>query len=665
MNSFLPISKYAKAILFAFVYFSGSSILAQSKMDSLKNNILLAQGNDSIQAERYMDVAFEILFYTSDDLETGIDYINMAIALSEKKPYIGQLMTEYNYIGIVRREQGKSLESITAYKKALALGEEEYKKTTPERKKKLDKNLPKIKDNIANVYNEIGNIDKALKVRFSVIEDLKKQKDKEGLAVAYGNIAGDFMKAKKYKKAINYSHEGKALYKVDSNNKSLPYLYGNLGVCYDQLGKQDSALQYYLLCRSICKDYKQLYLDNEAFIANLYAKQKKYKLSNRTFENLFAEYKSDSKNNSLNYYKLLAAESYLAQDNFSKASKLFNEAKNYLVTDKLAKRKKLGEVGMKISELSKNYKEALSYSNLFHSAKDSMNNARRDSSFHLIESKYNVAKKQETINAQKIKIRNFGLGLLGLLALAVIAGLLFFNYKKQQSLKEKLATQEVKAKEAEIENLKKENQLISMSAMIEGQEEERKRIAQDLHDNIGTLMTSIKMKFLSIQKEIESIQQMNIADELDGMINNASQEVRRISHRMTPKILEHAGLHDSVKELETQLIENNIEVKANLEALKGINDKKLELNIYRIIQEAYNNIIKHSGADKVSIVTSKKDDALTLRIRDNGKGISQEKWDDKNTLGLNGIKSRVNYLKGEFKLVEDEGAHFKIIIPLA
>lgn len=655
-----------KSIILLSILLSLNVVLfAQSKMDSLKNNIQLAAGNDSIQAERYMDVAFEILFYTSDELETGLEYIHKAIKLSEKGPYIGQLMTEHNYIGIVKREQGKSEEAITAYKKTIALGEEEYKKSTPERRKKLDKNLPKVKDNIANVYNEIGKIDEALQVRLSVIADLKRQKDKEGLAVAYGNISGDFMKAHKYEQAIDYSQKGIALYKVDSNNKSLPYLYGNLGLCYDRLGDQDSALHYYLLCRAISKDFKQLYLDNEAYIASLYASQKKYTLSNRTFENLFSQYETNSNNGNLNYYKLLAAESYLEQNNFSKARQLFEQSKDHLTTDKLAKRKKLGEVGMRINRESNNYREALLYADIFHNAKDSMNNARRDSSFHLIENKYNVAKKQETINAQKVKIRNYGLGLLGLLALGIIAALLFYNYKKQQTLKEKLASQEAKAKESEIENLKKENQLISMSSMIEGQEEERKRIAQDLHDNIGTLMTSIKMKFLTIQKEIESISKMNITDELDGMINSASQEVRRISHRMTPKILEHAGLHDSVKELEVQLTENNIEVKSNIEALKGIDDKKIELNLYRIVQETYNNIIKHSGADKVSIVTDKESDSLTLRIRDNGKGISLDKWEDKNTLGLNGIKSRVNYLNGKLKLVKDSGTHFKITIPLA
>ena len=164
-------------------------------MDSLRQNILDAKGNDSLQSERYIDMAFEILFNTTDDLEKGIENINKAIALSEKKPHIGLLMSEYNYIGTVRREQGRSQESIDAYQKALSLGEEQYKTATAKRKQTLDKHIPYIKGNIASVYNRQGKLEKALAMRLSVIEDLKKQlssiefkvTQKEGTEPAFKN----------------------------------------------------------------------------------------------------------------------------------------------------------------------------------------------------------------------------------------------------------------------------------------------------------------------------------------------------------------------------------------------------------------------------------------------------------------------------------------------
>lgn len=645
------------------IFFCTPILIAQTKMDSFKNNIRLAKGNDSLQAERYMDLAFDVLAYNPDELEIGIENIKSAIVLSSKHQNIPQLMTEYNYIGIVRRQQGRYEESILAHQKALSLGEEEYKTATAKRKKTLEIHIPKIKGNIASVYNEQSKFDEALEVRLSVIDDLKKQNDADGLAKAYGNITSDFIQAHKYKKAIEYAQKGKAVYKNDTENIELSALYGNMGICHASLGNLDSALYYFLICRKISKSKKQLHLDNEADIAKLYAAQKKYILSNQTFDNLFAQYDVNSKNHNLNFYKLLAAESYLKQNNFTKANQLFNQAKDNIVAELLPERKKLGEVGMKINRYYKNYKEALRYADLFHEVKDSMNIARRDSSFRVIESKYQVGQKEVKINRQKIKLRNFSLGLVGALALLVIGGILFFGYRRKMNLEKKLTQEKTEKQLIEIENLKKEVKIISMQSMIEGQEEERKRIARDLHDNIGTLMTSIKMKVLAIQREVQNLEKMNIATELDSMIDSATQQVRRISYSMTPIALDISGLAPAIKDLGLQLTENNIELHANLKTLEKIEDKKLSINIYRILQELIQNIIKHAQATEVSIDISEKENNIIMRVRDNGIGMSQEKWDTSKSIGVNNIKSRVNYLNGTVKLVADIGTHFKISFP--
>ena len=89
--------------------------------------------------------------------------------------------------------------------------------------------------------------------------------------------------------AIEYAQKGISVSKTDSNNQARPVLYGNMGICYSRLGMPDSALHYYLICREISKNKKQLYLDNEADIAKLYAGQKKYALSNQAFRHAVAK----------------------------------------------------------------------------------------------------------------------------------------------------------------------------------------------------------------------------------------------------------------------------------------------------------------------------------------------------------------------------------------
>jgi signal transduction histidine kinase len=631
---------------------------------ALDSAIAATTTDDSLLASLHVRKAFKIHRENPDELYKAIASCEQAIKIAKKANVIRPQLAAYNKIAILKTQQGKYEEAIQAYQTFIVVAKNSLDKASPKSRSNREKAIIGIEGNIANIRMRQGKKDEALKTQLAVTEKLKKLDDKIGQARSLTNISIQYLNKNEYRKSLEYLQKAKKLIEGQDDKESIAIIYGNMSTCYDGLNMSDSSIHYAMLCKNTKHNNLTLRLTNDALLASQYSKIKEYQKSNALFKELFKKYKTTSDQVELGYFKLLAAESYIQQNNYTEAERLFNEASNMKKTGRLLHAQKIGEIGVLIKKHNKDYEDALKYQNIYQTATDSIQDVIRDSNFREIETKYEVVKKEKKIEAQEVKIKNYSAGIVGLIALVLIASLLYYYTKKQAVLKEKIAKQEAKEKEREIEELRKENKLISMAAMIEGQEEERKRIAQDLHDNIGTLMTSIKMKFLSIQKEIESIAKMNIADELDGMINSASQEVRRISHRMTPKILEHAGLHDSVKELEVQLTENDIEVKSNIEALHGISNEKMELNIYRIVQEAYNNISKHSSATTVSIVSSKTEEELTLRIRDNGKGISQEKWNDKNTLGLNGIKSRVNYLNGEIKLVEDSGTHFKITIPL-
>lgn len=133
---------------------------------------------------------------------------------------------------------------------------------------------------------------------------------------------------------------------------------------------------------------------------------------------------------------------------------------------------------------------------------------------------------------------------------------------------------------------------------------------------------------------------------------------------MTPRVLEITGLDGAISELIPQLESMGIEFKSNTASLNQIQDENLSINIYRIIQEIFNNIVKHSKATLVSLNSEINENRLTLRIRDNGIGIDSKRWNESSSVGISGIKSRVEYLDGEIKLIEDEGTHYKITIPL-
>lgn len=210
-----------------------------------------------------------------------------------------------------------------------------------------------------------------------------------------------------------------------------------------------------------------------------------------------------------------------------------------------------------------------------------------------------------------------------------------------------------------------EEKVEGMESILNTQETERKKIAKDLHDNIGTLMTAIKMKVLSLQKS-EPKEVSKIALELDGLANDASIEVRRISHHLTPVSYDLTGLEGALEDLVYSLKIKGYEVDAELHNLDLFSNKEKGLTLYRIIQEIIYNIEKHSGGAFIKLETWEEDDLLHVVIRDNGKGIAAEKWNNEASKnGIQGMKSRVGFLKGHIEMSNSNGTEFKIEIPLS
>lgn len=278
-----------------------------------------------------------------------------------------------------------------------------------------------------------------------------------------------------------------------------------------------------------------------------------------------------------------------------------------------------------------------------------------------LQTKYQTSLKERQIAEQELALNKAASRqrtlLLGFISFLVMGGLIAWFWRRQSRITAEL-------KEAEILSLKKENKLIAMQSILSGQEDERKRIAQDLHDNIGSLMSTIKLKILDIQKSIENVQRINIVGEVDDMIGQAATEIRRISHNMTPVAMDLTGLEGAIEDLGTQLRQGGIQTTFKLRSLDKLRDKQKQVIVYRVVQEIINNIGKHSGARTVFVESSADDKALLMRIEDDGKGMSREDWENGSGMGIKSIKSRIEYLEGEVIMDGTDGTVFMLKIPL-
>ena len=210
---------------------------------------------------------------------------------------------------------------------------------------------------------------------------------------------------------------------------------------------------------------------------------------------------------------------------------------------------------------------------------------------------------------------------------------------------------------------KKEIQQKMIEAVIQTEERERKRIAADLHDGLGPLLSAAKLYFQAYIDAKEVSGKNDIESKLKSIMDNAIADLSRISHNISPHILENYGLIIALENFLSEIrISDNIRFDCNFEKFNRF-DLKKELTIYRTISELINNTIKHGQAKLIRITISISNDMLNLVYEDNGIGFSvDEKIRSKQGMGLKNIESRIHSLEGTVLFDSRQSKGMKAII---
>jgi len=205
-----------------------------------------------------------------------------------------------------------------------------------------------------------------------------------------------------------------------------------------------------------------------------------------------------------------------------------------------------------------------------------------------------------------------------------------------------------------------------LNAVIMTEEQERKRIAADLHDGLGPVLSSVSLYFQAYLDAPEK-QKPEIETRLKDIVDNAVSEVSRISHNISPRILEKFGLTTALNSfISGVLLTKKINIVTDFEKIDRF-DLKSEITIYRVISELINNSIKHSLADTINIKMFLSEKQLKVVYKDNGKGFDVSKVQSESLgMGLNSIQNRINSLSGSITIdsAADKGVEVKILLPI-
>lgn len=231
---------------------------------------------------------------------------------------------------------------------------------------------------------------------------------------------------------------------------------------------------------------------------------------------------------------------------------------------------------------------------------------------------------------------------IGTFAMLLLAGAIFFFFIIYQK--------RLLKKELEINKIKADQQEEILKNTVQAQEKERKRIARDLHDEVGAMLSVVKLNVGRIEKKTVDANPRQLATETKSYLDDVITQVRRISRDLMPPSLEKLGVSFAVEEMVSWINKSEqIKVEFSNSGEPFRFDLKKELAVFRIIQELVNNALKHSKASQIFIKMRFAENYMAISVADNGVGFDIDKPGNSG-LGLKNLESRSELMGGDYKM---------------
>ncbi|WP_249090335.1 ATP-binding protein [Elizabethkingia ursingii] len=243
----------------------------------------------------------------------------------------------------------------------------------------------------------------------------------------------------------------------------------------------------------------------------------------------------------------------------------------------------------------------------------------------------------------------------------VLILLLLYAYKQRAKSMKQRDELHALAMEKEKQNSK----ISTLTALLEGQEQERGRLARDLHDGLGGLLSGTKHQLSYLNPHQSENIEEGISKSIK-QIDGAVEELRRVAHNLMPDLLVKYGLEVAIQEFASRISNSALDIHTEFINYSNSLPEEKQLIIYRIIQELVNNAIKHAEASEIIIQISQEDNVLNLTVEDNGKGFDYKGLNVKKTAGFHNIESRVQFLKGTMNIISELniGTSIELQIPI-
>lgn len=654
---FFIIARFATLI---FVLATHVSAAQDINRDELLRE-LQTETNDSVRFNLKRDMGYS---YEFTDTAQAMMYYRQNLAMANEKN--NDLLKSLAHSDI-----GNVYFNSAAYEKCIAEHREAY------RYAENAKNAVRMAVALFNIGNSYGNLnalDSAVNCNIAALKILEPLDEPARKSAACGNLSFYYSLLHQFKNSLDYGLRAIAYCKLTGSVDDLVANYMHVSACH---------------MRSNSRELMVLYADSAAALCSQVTAPNTKTI---TYQNLASVYQQVSKLEKANAYAdtalffsdqltnpSVAVSCFLVKGNILKDMGRLEEASVYYekalpIALEQKEWQNLREIFLGKSEMEYargDYHKAYDYLKEFVVYKDSTFNEEVAQQVLEMEAKYQNEKNEgellqlskekevETLKAsQQSRLKFF---FIGIAALALLAALLLFaNFKRRNTInKQNEAIQLQK-----IKDLENEKQLVAMDGIIKGEENERSRVAKDLHDGLGSLLSGVKLSLSSMKGNVLiSEEYANIFSSSLHQLDNAISEMRRVAHNMMPESLIKFGLVQATQNLCDGLNESgtlHVHLEHHNFTQRLANDQ--EITVYRMLQELVNNALKHASAKNIIIQLSRHDNNINIVVEDDGNGFDVSSLKSATGAGYANLQHRINYLKGTMDVKSDIGKGTSVLI---
>lgn len=633
---------------FGLVSFGGFA--QQHVLDSLKKEIGKNRSQDSVRIKIILEYVVEALNNNTSDF---LPYMNEVIAISKKTDYIRGLQKGFMIGQIYFSDRGD-------YEEAFLYADSAFSVLKNDTALNARQNTGHLYNNIAGDYYKLGDYEKAVE-NFTRSAAIFEPMGHPFLAAVYSSLAGVYEKLHDSSKAIEYEKKAIGIAEKSRNDRLLAIRLLNYSMRLINIGEFEQATATMNRAEPII-----MKLENASCFQQFYYNRAYIDRNNKDYNKAVANYKK-----ALGYARL--NEDVFQQTNIIDALSdclidmgSMGEAKLYLDTLiilanahglKVVRR----EVYVNLSkwyEKNADYKSGNIYLRKVMNLNDSIFSDESKEKIAAMEVRYNVERKEAEISElragaeiQSLTIRQKSMLNYILIGSAVtlmaISLLSYRSYRQKQKLQQQ-----------RIAELETEKQLSATEAVLKGEEQERTRLAKDLHDGLGGMLSGIKYSFNTMKENLIMTPENHQAFERSmDMLDSSILEMRRVAHNMMPEALVKFGLDTALKDYCNDINRSGaLQVSYQSIGLAGASQSQtVDITIYRIVQEMITNALKHAAAKAAIVQVTRTGSAFSVTVEDDGKGFDVSMLNQSKGIGWVNIRHRVDFLKGKLDIKSAPG----------